>query len=236
MHRSFLNEPFVLVHDGKNEDSETEEDISWKNEVQSHAASAQNKQALLNQMWRNPCLNDTYEPGSTFKIVTAAAGLEAGVVNLTDQFSCPGFRIVEDRKIRCHKVGGHGGETFLQGMMNSCNPVLIDVGQRLGPRRYYQYFKQFGLLGKTGIDLPGDGGDDHAPAGIRSDRWSWRPRLFWAVVSDHADPAHYNGILPDQRRHAHYTAHRYPCRAGRWSGSPRVCLSKRREDLIGADE
>lgn len=153
-----LNEPFELVTDGKNEDSETEEDISWKNEVQSHAASAQNKQALLNQMWRNPCLNDTYEPGSTFKIVTAAAGLEAGVVNLTDQFSCPGFRIVEDRKIRCHKVGGHGGETFLQGMMNSCNPVLIDVGQRLGPERYYQYFKQFGLLGKTGIDLPGEAG------------------------------------------------------------------------------
>lgn len=153
-----LNEPFELVTDGKNEDSETEEDISWKNEVQSHAASAQNKQSLLNQMWRNPCLNDTYEPGSTFKIVTAAAGLEAGVVNLTDQFSCPGFRIVEDRKIRCHKVGGHGGETFLQGMMNSCNPVLIDVGQRLGPERYYQYFKQFGLLGKTGIDLPGEAG------------------------------------------------------------------------------
>ena len=153
-----LNEPFELVTDGKNEDSETDEDISWKNEVQSHAASAQNKQALLNQMWRNPCLNDTYEPGSTFKIVTAAAGLEAGVVNLTDQFSCPGFRIVEDRKIRCHKVGGHGGETFLQGMMNSCNPVLIDVGQRLGPERYYQYFKQFGLLGKTGIDLPGEAG------------------------------------------------------------------------------
>lgn len=153
-----LNEPFELVADEKNEDSETEEDISWKNEVQSHAASAQNKQALLNQMWRNPCLNDTYEPGSTFKIVTAAAGLEAGVVKLTDQFSCPGFRIVEDRKIRCHKVGGHGGETFLQGMMNSCNPVLIDVGQRLGPERYYQYFKQFGLLGKTGIDLPGEAG------------------------------------------------------------------------------
>lgn len=122
------------------------------------AASAPNKQGLLNQMWRNPCLNDTYEPGSTFKIVTAAAGLEAGVVHLTDQFSCPGFRIVEDRKIRCHKVGGHGGETFLQGMMNSCNPVLIDVGQRLGAEKYYQYFKQFGLLGKTGIDLPGEAG------------------------------------------------------------------------------
>ena len=113
-------------------------------------------QELLNQMWRNKCINDTYEPGSTFKIVTAAAGLEAGVVKLTDNFSCPGFRVVEDRKIRCHKVGGHGGETFLQGMMNSCNPVLIDVGQRLGVDNYYKYFAQFGLLGKTGIDLPGE--------------------------------------------------------------------------------
>lgn len=113
-------------------------------------------QDLLNQMWRNKCINDTYEPGSTFKIVTAAAGLEDGAVKLTDQFSCPGFRIVEDRRIRCHKVGGHGGETFLQGMMNSCNPVLIDVGQRLGIERYYKYFKQFGLLGRTGIDLPGE--------------------------------------------------------------------------------
>lgn len=119
-------------------------------------ASDKEKQDLLNQMWRNPCINDTYEPGSTFKIVTAAAGLEAGVVKLDDTFSCPGFRIVEDRKIRCHKVGGHGSETFLQGMMNSCNPVLIDVGQRLGVDNYYKYFEQFGLKGKTGIDLPGE--------------------------------------------------------------------------------
>ena len=114
------------------------------------------RQDLLNQMWRNKCINDTYEPGSTFKIITAAAGLEAGVVDLDDTFSCPGFRIVEDRKIRCHKVGGHGGETFLQGMMNSCNPVLIDVGQRLGVDNYYRYFEQFGLMGKTGVDLPGE--------------------------------------------------------------------------------
>lgn len=120
--------------------------------------SAKEKQELLNQMWRNPCLNDTYEPGSTFKIITAAAGLEAGVVGLNDQFSCPGFRIVEDRKIRCHKVGGHGGETFLQGAMNSCNPVFIDVGQRLGVDNYYHYFEQFGLKQKTGIDLPGEAG------------------------------------------------------------------------------
>ena len=170
-----LNEPFELVTDGgmQSEDSEAEmpeettdeqrtgqatESASVGTGWQWKTASVQNKQDLLNQMWRNPCLNDTYEPGSTFKIVTAAAGLEAGVVHLTDRFSCPGFRIVEDRKIRCHKIGGHGGETFLQGMMNSCNPVLIDVGQRLGPEKYYQYFKQFGLLGKTGIDLPGEAG------------------------------------------------------------------------------
>lgn len=113
-------------------------------------------QNARNKMWRNRCINDTYEPGSTFKIITAAAGLEAGVVHLDDRFSCPGFRIVEDRKIRCHKIGGHGGETFLQGAMNSCNPVFIDVGARLGVDSFYHYFEQFGLLGKTGIDLPGE--------------------------------------------------------------------------------
>ena len=113
-------------------------------------------QDARNKMWRNRCINDTYEPGSTFKIITAAAGIEAGVVHLDDKFSCPGFRIVEDRKIRCHKVGGHGAETFLQGAMNSCNPVFIDVGQRLGVDSFYHYFEQFGLLGKTGIDLPGE--------------------------------------------------------------------------------
>lgn len=113
-------------------------------------------QDARNKMWRNRCINDTYEPGSTFKIITAAAGLEAGVVHLDDKFSCPGFRIVEDRKIRCHKVGGHGAETFLQGAMNSCNPVFIDVGQRVGVDSFYHYFEQFGLLGKTGIDLPGE--------------------------------------------------------------------------------
>ncbi|MCD8371332.1 MAG: peptidoglycan glycosyltransferase [Clostridiales bacterium] len=118
--------------------------------------TASQKQEMLNQMWRNPAINDTYEPGSTFKIVTAAAALEAGVVSLNDTFSCPGYRIVEDRKIRCHKVGGHGTETFLQGAMNSCNPVFIDVGQRLGVERYCRYFEQFGLKGKTGIDLPGE--------------------------------------------------------------------------------
>lgn len=113
-------------------------------------------QEQLNQMWRNPCINDTYEPGSTFKIVTATAGLEEGVVHVNDNFSCPGFRIVEDRRIRCHKVGGHGGETFKQGVMNSCNPVFMDVGARLGAANMYKYFKKLGLFEKTGIDVPGE--------------------------------------------------------------------------------
>ena len=124
--------------------------------VESGGLTGTELQDARNKMWRNRCINDTYEPGSTFKIITAAAGLEAGVVHLDDRFSCPGFRIVEDRKIRCHKIGGHGGETFLQGAMNSCNPVFIDVGTRLGVDSFYHYFEQFGLLGKTGIDLPGE--------------------------------------------------------------------------------
>lgn len=110
----------------------------------------------LNRIWRNGCLNDTYEPGSTFKIITAAAGLEEGVVTLEDRFHCPGFRIVEDRKIRCHKTAGHGAETFLEAAQNSCNPVFIDVGLRLGTERYFYWFETFGLSGKTGIDLPGE--------------------------------------------------------------------------------
>ncbi len=113
-------------------------------------------QDALNRMWRNGCINDTYEPGSTFKIITASAGLEAGVVTPEDSFSCPGFKIVEDRRIRCHKVGGHGAETFAQGIQNSCNPVFIEVGLRLGVDRYFSYFDQFGLNEKTGIDLPGE--------------------------------------------------------------------------------
>ena len=130
--------------------------FTFNMEIEDESGKMGSKQELLNQMWRNPAINDTYEPGSTFKIITAAAGLEAGVVKLEDTFSCPGFRIVEDRKIRCHKVGGHGSETFLQGAMNSCNPVFIDVGQRLGVEQYYRYFIQFGLKGKTGVDLPGE--------------------------------------------------------------------------------
>ncbi len=113
-------------------------------------------QDALNKMWRNGCINDTYEPGSTFKVITAAAGLEAGVVSLTDQFSCPGFKIVEDRRIRCARVSGHGAETFVQATQNSCNPVFIEVGLRLGVDRYFSYFEQFGLKNKTGIDLPGE--------------------------------------------------------------------------------
>lgn len=164
-----LNEPFTLTA-GMEAEHKEEGQTVWlpaSAEAQGEektdeppeeagGGEAKKRQDLLNQMWRNKCINDTYEPGSTFKIITAAAGLEAGVVDLDDTFSCQGFRIVEDRKIRCHKVGGHGGETFLQGMMNSCNPVLIDVGQRLGVDNYYRYFEQFGLMGKTGVDLPGE--------------------------------------------------------------------------------
>ena len=116
------------------------------------------KQEALNQMWRNGSINDTYEPGSTFKIITASACLEAGVVDLDDTFQCPGYRIVEDRKIRCHKVGGHGAETFVEGIQNSCNPVFIDIGLRLGADRFFEYFRQFGMMELTGVDLPGEAG------------------------------------------------------------------------------
>lgn len=134
-----LNEPYTL-NDG----------------TDSESLSAEELQDALNQMWRNGCINDTYEPGSTFKIITASACLEEGVVSLEDQFSCPGYRMVEDRRIRCHKVGGHGSETFVQGIQNSCNPVFIDIGLRLGAENFYKYFRQFGLMDKTNIDLPGE--------------------------------------------------------------------------------
>ena len=115
-------------------------------------------QNLLNKMWRNPCINDTYEPGSTFKIITATAGLEEGVVTLDSTFSCPGYRMVEDRRIKCHKTIGHGSENFVEATMNSCNPVFIDVGLRVGPERYFYYLEKLGLLEKTGVDLPGEAG------------------------------------------------------------------------------
>ena len=134
-----LNEPFTL-----NTDADTS------------GMTDKEKQDACNQMWRNLTINDTYEPGSTFKIITMAAGLSEGVVSMNDTFSCPGFKIVEDRRIHCHKRTGHGAENFVQGAMNSCNPVFIEVGLRLGVNNYYKYFKQFGLLKKTGIDLPGE--------------------------------------------------------------------------------
>ncbi len=124
----------------------------------SGASTEEEKQNLLNQIWRNGCINDTYEPGSTFKIMTAAAALEAGEVHLEDHFSCPGYIMVEDRKIRCHKYGGHGSQSFLEAIKNSCNPVFINLGLRLGVDRYYEYFERFGLMNKTGIDLPGEAG------------------------------------------------------------------------------
>ena len=126
--------------------------------VDSATLSGEGLQEQLHQMWSNRCINDTYEPGSTFKIITASACLEEGVVSLDDTFVCPGYRIVEDRKIRCHKVGGHGQETFVEGIQNSCNPVFMDIGLRLGADRFYDYFEEFGLLKLTNVDLPGEAG------------------------------------------------------------------------------
>lgn len=136
-----LNEPFVL------------------NIGQDTASMDQKKiQNLLNQMWRNPCLNDTYEPGSTFKIITMAAGLQEGVVSLNDRFYCPGYKLVDDRRIHCANRRGHGSQNFVEGAQNSCNPVFIEVGLRLGVENYYKYFRRFGLMKQTGIDLPGEAG------------------------------------------------------------------------------
>lgn len=136
-----LNEPFVL------------------NTGQDTASMDQKKtQDLLNQMWRNPCLNDTYEPGSTFKIITMAAGLQEGVVSLNDRFYCPGYKLVDDRRIHCANRRGHGSQNFVEGAQNSCNPVFIEVGLRLGVENYYKYFRRFGLMKQTGIDLPGEAG------------------------------------------------------------------------------
>lgn len=136
-----LNEPFEL-----------------NSGMDAEGMSEEKKQDLLNQMWRNPCLNDTYEPGSTFKIITMAAGLAEGVVSLNDSFYCPGYKLVEDRRIHCANRRGHGAQNFVKGAENSCNPVFIEVGLRLGADKYYQYFRQFGLMEKTGIDLPGEAG------------------------------------------------------------------------------
>ena len=132
--------------------------FSLDTEQAAGTVSEEEKQELLNQMWRNPCLNDTYEPGSTFKIITMAAGLEEGVVSPDDSFYCPGYRLVDDRRIHCSNRKGHGSQTFVEGAENSCNPVFIEVGLRLGVERYYRYFTKFGLMEKTGIDLPGEAG------------------------------------------------------------------------------
>ena len=131
-----LNSPYTLPGDGPTE----------------------NHQDALNRMWRNGCLNDTYEPGSTFKIITSTAALESGSVSLNDRFYCPGYKIVEDRRIRCHKIAGHGSESFVEGLMNSCNPVFIETGLRTGVEIMYQYFHKLGLMEKSGIDLPGEAG------------------------------------------------------------------------------
>lgn len=136
-----LNDPFTL-HEKEEEGKLTPEE----------------KQDRLNRMWRNRCINDTYEPGSTFKIITSSACLEEGVVTPESTFSCPGYKVVEDRKIRCHKVGGHGSETFVQGVQNSCNPVFMEIGLRLGAEKFCDYFKKFGLMNLTGVDLPGEAG------------------------------------------------------------------------------
>lgn len=136
-----LNDPFTL-----NTDTDTS------------GMTDREKQDLLNRMWRNPCLNDTYEPGSTFKIITMAAGLEEKVVSLEDRFYCPGYKLVDDRRIHCANRRGHGSQNFVEGAQNSCNPVFIEVGLRLGVDRYYHYFRKFGLLEKTGVDLPGEAG------------------------------------------------------------------------------
>ncbi len=146
---------------------EIPEEMIWETVSGNGELSGEQRQNLLNAIWRNGCINDTYEPGSTFKMITAAAGLESGAVTTASNFSCPGFVIVDDRKIRCHKVGGHGAQDFVHATMNSCNPAFVTVGLRIGTEQYYQYFEQFGLLKKTGVDLPGEAGTImHKPENI----------------------------------------------------------------------
>ena len=175
-----LNDPFVLP-EGENPATEEE------------------RQDLLNRMWRNACISDTYEPGSAFKIITASAALEEGVVTEEDTFQCPGYIVVDDRKIRCAKVQGHGTETFVQGTMNSCNPVFVTVGLRLGVDRYYRYFEQFGLKKKDRNRSAGGSGDDHAQKGKYGPGGAGH-RFLRAVLSDHAHPARHHRVFADQRR------------------------------------
>lgn len=162
-----LNHPFEL-----NTDADTS------------GLSAEKKQELLNQMWRNPCLNDTYEPGSTFKIITMAAGLEEGAVTMEDRFYCPGYKLVDDRRIHCANRRGHGSQNFVEGAQNSCNPVFIEVGLRLGVKKYYQYFRKFGLLEKTGVDLPGEAVEDESGEIIKELEYPVKTGILSAETSE----------------------------------------------------
>ena len=209
-----LNDPFTLTDDLNMQLNESgitipSEDHNEQSELAVQTASGktntERKQELLNQMWRNPCLNDTYEPGSTFKIITMAAGLEAGVVSPGDRFYCPGYKVVEDRRIHCAKRTGHGSQNFVEGAQNSCNPVFIEVGLRLGIERYYKYFRQFGLLDKTGTDLPGEAGTImHNPK--NNGRGGACHGILWSVVSDHTDPACNNRQWDHQWRKPDHTS------------------------------
>ena len=162
-----LNKPFELINDGKKSAESIENGIEKDTDARKEEANDQasgnihtvmSQMDKLNNMWRNYLISDTYEPGSTFKIITMAAGLAEGVVSLNDSFYCPGYKLVEDRRIHCANRRGHGAQNFVKGAENSCNPVFIEVGLRLGADKYYQYFRQFGLMEKTGIDLPGEAG------------------------------------------------------------------------------
>lgn len=143
-----LNEPFDL----------SASRLDWMEPVAEDAVSGQTEMDRYNNMWRNGCISDTYEPGSIFKIVTATAALEEGKVTVADRFVCPGYKIVEDRRIHCHKRTGHGAESFKEGLMNSCNPVFMEIGARVGAEDMYQYYERLGLFEKTGVDLPGEAG------------------------------------------------------------------------------
>ncbi len=200
--------------------------------VESGGLTGTELQDARNKMWRNRCINDTYEPGSTFKIITAAAGLEAGVVHLDDRFSCPGFRIVEDRKIRCHKIGGHGGETFLQGAMNSCNPVFIDVARDLAWIRSIIISNSLGFSERPG-SICRRGSDDHAQEG-KYGTCGARHRLLWTVLSDHADPAHHDGVLHHKRGQADHAALRDECGEHGWDILPEVFLSGADGSRVGS--
>ena len=207
-----LNDPFTLTDDLNMQLNESgitipSEDHNEQSELAVQTASGktntERKQELLNQMWRNPCLNDTYEPGSTFKIITMAAGLEAGVVSPGDRFYCPGYKVVEDRRIHCAKRTGHGSQNFVDGAQNSCNPVFIEVGLRLGIERYYKYFRQFGLLDKTGTDLPGEAGTIMHQ---KKNMGEVELATVWTVFSDYACSAGCNSKFTYKRRQTGDTA------------------------------